>query len=87
VDQKEQIFNGRSNFFLENKNAISKFINTERQYIDQELEKINCNLNGSQDERINKKMERRKKIEELFTRKTPAYENCSILAPDGMLLW
>lgn len=55
--------------------------------MNQDLEKLNFSINNSFDDRINKKFERRKKIEELFTRKTPAYENCSILAPDGMLLW
>lgn len=75
-------------FFKDNLEKIKEILATNKEAIEGELSKIMLlNKKNNNLEKAKRKQERLKQIEDLFLRKTPAYENCSILAPDGFLLW
>lgn len=76
------------NFVKMNLKEIAEIFKTKNEEIIEEIEKISrsnkvqTNLHNEK-----RKQDRMKQISELFSRKSPAYENCSILAPDGYMLW
>ena len=75
-------------FIMNNLSTIDKIFDIKGEQIKEEIDKImNSNIIINQNEKEKRKKERLKLMEDMLTRKSPAYENYSILAPDGCLLW
>jgi hypothetical protein len=88
LQNSKQITDKDHEFIKENLVIIQELFKIKKSVISEELEKIqSTNKTNTQFERERKKQERLKMMEGMFIRKSPAYENCSILAPDGYLLW
>ena len=86
---KSEKFSEQDIVFLKNNEVfIEKIFEAKAEEINDEILKLmGSNKVFSHLEKEKRKQERMKQMEDLFTRKNPAYDNCSILAPDGYLLW
>lgn len=75
-------------FLISNLAKVQEILSFDKAAINNEISLIiSSQKNTMTLEKSNRKKERQKQIEEMFMRKSPAYDNCSILAPDGFLLW